>query len=574
VRNFRDHGRSSVSLMPFGYGDGGGGPTREMMSLGRIQADLEGSPRVRFGSAREFFVDAQDEYADPPVWSGEMYLEFHRGVFTSQARTKRGNRLGERLLSEAELWATTASIRCGTDYPHAEFESLWREVLLLQFHDILPGTAIAWVHREAEARHAAIAERLEAMISTSLAILAGSGDETFVVNSAPVAVGGNAARSSTVLAPRKRARGTIDESAIILESARLRVTITANGLISSVISIEGGDIEGGRELIPRGRFANLPQLHRDTPNQWDAWDLDASYRNTVTDLTAGTAELIENPTETYVAVTRGFGTSSITQRISLDETEPTIKIRSAVAWHERQKLLKLSFPFDVHADHSSSEIQFGHVKRAVHTNTSWDASKYEICAHRWLHVGEAGFGVAVANDSLYGHDVAREIDDGRVTTNVRQSLLRAPTFPDPDADQGEHGILTTVTIAPTVGDAVRAGYAANFPSRVIRGRRGIDSIIDVVGPAVVAETVKLAEDRSGDVIVRLYESEGGRASASLLFRFPIESVREVDLLERDLGSSARTVITSPGSDSVTVELRPFEVVTLRVQRRPETDQPS
>lgn len=566
VRNFSDHGRASVSLMPFGYGDGGGGPTREMMTMGRLQADLEGSPRVRFDTAREFFIEAQDEYSDPPVWSGEMYLEFHRGVFTSQARTKRGNRLGERLLAEAELWAATASIRCGAEYPYDEFESLWRELLLLQFHDILPGTAIAWVHREAEARHAAIADRLEKLIADRLDLLAGPGRDAFAVNSAPVAVRGIPARSGTVVADRERTRGTAEKGAIILESARLRVTITTNGLISSII-----DVESGRELIPRGRFANLPQLHNDIPNKWDAWDLDASYRNTVTNLETGTAELTESPTESHVTVTRAFGSSTITQRISLDAAAPTITIRSNIAWHERQKLLKLSFPLDVHADHSSSETQFGHVRRSVHTNTSWDASRYEFCAHRWLHVGEAGFGVAVANDSLYGHDVAREVDDGRVTTNVRQSLLRAPTFPDPDADQGDHEILTTVTVARTIGDAVRAGYAANFPAREVLGQRPIEPIIEVVGSAVLAEAVKLAEDRSGDVIVRLYESEGSRAEAEVRVGFPFESVREVDLLERDLESEERTTVTSRSSDSVTVKLRPFEVVTLRINR-PEVAQ--
>ena len=172
-RNFSEKGKATISLVPFGWGDGGGGPTREMIAAAHRTADLEGSPRVRIDSPAAFFRDAEAEYPDAPVWSGEMYLELHRGVLTSQLRTKQGNRRNEALLREAELWAATAALRTGLPYPYAILEDAWRSVLLLQFHDILPGSAIAWVHREAERRHEEVTAALGSVIERSLEALAG-----------------------------------------------------------------------------------------------------------------------------------------------------------------------------------------------------------------------------------------------------------------------------------------------------------------------------------------------------------------------------------------------------------------
>ncbi|WP_226966005.1 alpha-mannosidase [Tessaracoccus defluvii] len=203
VENFSDHAGAGTSLMPFGYGDGGGGPTREMMTLGRLQADLEGSARVQFDTPQAFFAEADEAYADRPVWAGEMYLEFHRGVFTSQSRTKRGNRRNEALLVEAELWWAQAAVLRGAAYPHDELDALWEQILLLQFHDILPGSSIAWVHREAEEAHAVATERLEALIDRALAVVVGEGDAELVANPAPSRCPGCPATAS---APRRRPR--------------------------------------------------------------------------------------------------------------------------------------------------------------------------------------------------------------------------------------------------------------------------------------------------------------------------------------------------------------------------------
>nr|MBW4095984.1 alpha-mannosidase [Acidobacteriota bacterium] len=181
-KNYREHGRGSVSLVPFGYGDGGGGPTREMLAAAERTADLEGSPTVSIGTAKSFFEQAQAEYVNPPVWVGEMYLELHRGTYTSQANTKRGNRRCEHLLRAAELWATTAAVYKGTAYPAEQLHRSWRSVLLQQFHDILPGSAIAWVHHDAERNYAAVEKELTELISASLAALTGPGTTRMLAN--------------------------------------------------------------------------------------------------------------------------------------------------------------------------------------------------------------------------------------------------------------------------------------------------------------------------------------------------------------------------------------------------------
>ncbi|GAA5016049.1 glycoside hydrolase family 38 C-terminal domain-containing protein [Terrabacter aeriphilus] len=581
-RQFAEKGRANTSLLPFGYGDGGGGPTREMLAAAARTRDLEGSPRVELGGPHQFFRDAQDEYPDPPVWSGEMYLEFHRGTYTSQARTKQGNRRSEHLLREAELWAATAAVQNGADYPYDALEQVWHTVLLQQFHDILPGTSIAWVHREAEARYAAVAEQLEASIATSLAELAGPGDDTLVFNSAPYAVGSASALGAGPVvaateavaapsgAPAPVTVGSDDAGGIVLDNGLVRAVVDGDGLLASVLDLRADS----RELLPPGSRGGLLQLHRDTPTQWDAWDIDEHYKRHTTDLV--TADLVKtvraDADGAAVRVVRSFGASRVEQLITLDAGSTVIGFDLDIDWHERQKLLKLAFPVDVHAERAASEIQFGHVNRPTHANTSWDVARFETCAHRWVHVGESGWGAAVVNDSTYGHDIGRTTRaEGGTTTTVRLSLLRAPVYPDPEADQGTHRLRVGLVVGAGIADAVREGYRINLPLREVRGGAVPAPLVRVEGSdAVVVEAVKLAEDRSGDVVVRLYEAHGGRARARLVPGFAVAEVVETDLLERPLAEPAALVDGGSADDTdaagATLSLRPFQIVTLRLRR--------
>ncbi|MEO5315678.1 glycoside hydrolase family 38 C-terminal domain-containing protein [Pseudarthrobacter sp. CC12] len=563
-RNYRDHGRGTVSLVPFGYGDGGGGPTREMLAAAARTADLEGSPKVRVGSAESFFRQAEEDYSALPVWVGEMYLELHRGTYTSQAQTKKGNRRSEHLLREAELWCATAAVRGGGayDYPGAELQRLWQLVLLQQFHDILPGSSIAWVHQDAERNYQAVESALEALISRAAAAMLGTGSRQFLLNAAPHSRDGVPALGAAepALSPEP-VRATPHDGGYVLDNGVIRAVVDADGLLSSL-----RDHASGREAIAPGQRGNLLELHRDTPNEWDAWDIDEFYRRNVTPLVhAESVRLDGGGGSAVVVVQRLAGTSPLTQRITLAPGSASLEITTSVDWQEREKLLKLGFALDVRADRSAAETQFGHVFRPTHTNTSWEAAKFEICAHRWIHVGEPGYGVAVSNSATYGHDVGRSIreSDGGTTTTVRLSLLRAPKFPDPDADRGRHELTVAIRPGAGIADAVQEGYRTNLAPRLVTGAHGVEPLFSVSNPALVIEAVKLAQDGSGDVVVRLYESLGQRSAGNITANFPVREVVPTDLLERP----AEAPGVEPCDNGAVLQLRPFQLVTLRFARK-------
>ncbi|MES4902920.1 MULTISPECIES: glycoside hydrolase family 38 C-terminal domain-containing protein [unclassified Streptomyces] len=609
-KNFADKGLASRSLVPFGWGDGGGGPTREMLEKARRLKSLEGSPRVEIERPSAFFAEAEREYgAKAPVWSGELYLELHRATYTTQAKTKQGNRRSEHLLREAELWATAAALRApGYAYPYDDLDRIWKTVLLHQFHDILPGSSIAWVHREARDTYERVRAELEQIVAAAVRALGGAPggapDGPVVLNASPYergevvtldaptaaalpqgapvqpldggraavavrlpALGAAAVHGDTPAAGGSQApvSALSDGRTIVLDNDVLRVVIDGDGLLTSV-----RDLAADRELIAPGARGNLLQLHPDHPNQWDAWDIDRHYRRVHTDLTdAESVELVESgPLRAAVRVVRAFGASGasrVTQEIRLSRGSRRLDITTEVDWQESEKVLKAAFPLDIHAKVSTSEIQFGHVDRATHTNTSWDAARFEICAHRWLRVAEPGYGAALLNDSTYGHDVTRtehaaEGGEGGpvLGTTVRLTLLRAPHSPDPETDLGTHRFSYALLPGAEVGDAVAEGLALNLPPRVLPAGPALPSLIGVDNPAITVESVKLAEDRGGDVVVRLYESRGGRASATLTTGFPVVSAQVTDLLERPLHEAAT------GEGGLALSLRPHEILTLRL----------
>ncbi|WP_432021960.1 alpha-mannosidase [Streptomyces parvus] len=590
-KNFADKGRATRSLVPFGWGDGGGGPTREMLERARRLRDLEGSPRVTVEKPSAFFAAAEEEYGErAPVWSGELYLELHRATYTTQAKTKQGNRRSEHLLREAELWATAASLRSPAHrYPYERLDRVWKTVLLHQFHDILPGSSIAWVHREARNTYEEVRAELADLVAEAVTSL-GAAEGLVALNSSPYdrfqvveldaeAAGalpsgarvqelgeGRAAAlarspglgagllDGAAVPERAVTAEASDAGAIVLDNGLLRVVVDGDGLVSSV-----HDLVAGREVLVPGARANLLQLHPDHPNQWDAWDIDRHYRNTRTDLTAADSVSLveEGPLRAAVRVVRSFGKSTVVQELRLAAGARQLDIDTEVDWQESEKVLKAAFPLDVHAERSTAEIQFGHVHRATHDNTSWDAARFEICAHRWLRVAEPGYGVALLNDSTYGHDVTRTPHPDGLGTTVRLTLLRAPHSPDPHTDLGTHRFRYALAPGAEVTDAVREGLALNLPLRAAVAPV-VPALVSTGHPAVTVESVKLAEDRSGDVIVRLYESAGGRARTRLTVSFPVTEARITDLLERPLHPA------ETDGDGLVLDLRPFQILTVRL----------
>ncbi|MEU3279145.1 alpha-mannosidase [Streptomyces antibioticus] len=563
ARNFKDKGLARHSLAPTGWGDGGGGTTREMVAKAARLRDLEGSATVTWETPAAFFAKARAEHPEPPVWVGELYLELHRATLTSQAGTKQGNRRSEHLLREAELWAATAAVRTGFPYPYAELDRIWKTVLLHQFHDILPGSSIAWVHREARATYARVAAELTAIIDAAQRSLAGEGTTPLVFNAAPHARDGvPAGGANTPVAHGRTTLAARPDGGHVLDNGLLRVEIDARGLV-----VSARDIAADRETVAPGRAANLLQLHPDFPNMWDAWDVDEFYRNTVTDLT-DTDEVTAGEDGASVRIVRTFGASRAVQVLSLPAGERRLVIDTEVDWHETEKFLKLAFPLDVHAERYASETQFGHVHRPTHTNTSWEAARFEACNHRFVHLEEPGWGVAVVNDTTYGHDVTRAVRDepgadGGTTTTLRVSLLRAPRFPDPETDQGVHRFRHALVPGATIGDAVREGWRLNLPARTVTGAHAVAPLVSVDRDQVVVTAVKLADDGSGDVVVRFHEAHGGRARATLTTGFGLVGATVTDLLERPLSDAPAP---EADGDRITVGLRPFELVTLRLRR--------
>ncbi|WP_042394451.1 alpha-mannosidase [Streptacidiphilus carbonis] len=607
--NFAEKGVAGRSLVPFGHGDGGGGPTPSMLEKARRLRDLEGSPRVVVEAPDAFFAAAQAEYDQLPVWRGELYLENHRGTYTSQARTKRGNRRAEALLREAELWSATAAVQAGADYPFERLERIWRRVLLNQFHDILPGSSIAWVHRQAEREYGEIQRELEQVIGTAVAQLPGapgflnsgplprrevafltpeqmpdrtaadgpdgtagqllSDGRTALLAQAP------ALGSGTATVPAQPVTASAEDGGYVLDNGRLRVVVDRRGLVTSV-----HDHAADREAIAPGAAGNLLQVHPDDPTLWSAWNLDAYYRDTVRDLDRAESVTLTDagPLLAAVRVERTHGASRFVQHIELAAESPWLTVRNDIDWQERDTVLKAAWPIDVHAEHESAEIQFGHVRRPTHENTSWDAARFELWGHRWIHVGEWGWGAALLTDSTYGHDLHRDTrTDGGTTTTVRLSLLRAPHSPDPQADRGRHRFSYAFAPGAGVEQAIAGGYALSLPLRAAAVRAAPLVVLD--NDAVLVESVKLADDRSGDVVVRLYESGGGAAAARLSTGFPLAAAWDCDLLEQPWpqpvpGEPSGTTELRPaavpaqGPDGLRLRLRPFQILTLRLRPEP------
>jgi len=565
-RQFKENRIATRSIAPVGWGDGGGGTTREMTGKAARLADLEGSAKVEWIHPDEFFDAAKAELPDPAVWVGELYLELHRGTLTSQHATKALHRWAEQALIEAELWAATAAVRLGTPYPHDELDRLWETVLLHEFHDILPGTSIAWVHREAVSVLSGVLDEARALSDAARTALAGEGDRelVFTPTSVGVAPGARALGAAAVsgssskdgAADRAATPTTLAETAegFLLENDLVAVTVSTEGLIVSAV-----DKASGREVIPAGRAANLFQLHQDFPNMWDAWDIDRYYRNRVDDLTAVSSfsASVQDGVATIV-VERPFSASSLRPTITLAPGSRTVQLLNEIEWHETEKLLKLAFPLDLFARETAAETQFGYQRRVTHVNTSWEAAKFETSMHRFVLVQEdGGFGAALVNDSIYGYDTTRDADGDDVTTTVRLSLLRAPRFPDPDTDHGRHEIRVGLVIGADAAIATAEGIALNAAETVVRGANEIEPLVSVAGDGIVVSSVKLADDRSGDVIVRVYEALGRRATGSLSVGFAHGGIREVSLIE-DEREAPRT--------GEALSLRPFEVRTLRIAR--------
>jgi alpha-mannosidase len=568
-------------LYLFGYGDGGGGPTEQMVATAELLEDVPGLPQVRLGRSDSFFERLLDrvENVSLPTWSGDLTMEGHRGTYTSQARTKRANRDTEKLLREAEwanAWAVIEGL-AGDRQP--EIDGAWETLLRNQFHDILPGSSIAQVYVDTAAEHASAQALLRQVRDDALATFTSAeGRTSSVVSSTPwprsqvvdrpdgqlvrvqvPAYGFAPLSSAESLANADGAPAatvTREGHGWLLDNGHVRVVVDACGEISSLV-----DRVTDREVVASGRSVNGLVLYEDRPLTWDAWDIDPFYADKATPLREAAsidARVVGDGLRAEVRVVRRSGDTTIEQLLILDAGARMLEVVTDVDWRERNVLLRATFPFDTGARHVTAGRPFGSVELPVHRNTSWEQARFEVVVHGWLDLSDGAGGVALLTDGTYGH--------GAEASTLGLSLLKSGAWPDPHADEGRHRFR--YALLPHAGTwqeagVPRAAFELGTPLRVVEGPAASSrSLLHVEGAGVVAETVKVADDGTG-LVVRLIETHAAGATVRLRLERAPSSAERTDLAERSLAD-----LTLRGHE-VDVTLRPHEVVTLRLRWRPE-----
>lgn len=564
---------SNEVLLTFGYGDGGGGPTEDDLELGRRgKHGVPGSPNALIGTAGEFLKRLEKRIeGDPrlPVWQGELYLEYHRGTYTTQARNKLHNRKGEFLLQNAELGSVISRSLFGTPVPKAALDGAWKTLLTNQFHDIIPGSSIREVYEQSEKDYAEVFSVGGSIVQDLTKRLASSADprDGYVIfnptgfrTRGTVVIDGKTVRTGPVppmgyaLISELQDKNRVSIRDRKVETDRFSVTFDDHWQIVSLY-----DRENGREVLKPNSIGNELRLYDDYPDKYDAWEFQAYSRETyrtVTDVSS--EEVIDDGIRKGIRIGRVFGASRLVQTVWFYEDGETIEFETAVQWHERHKMLKAAFPVDVLSDKATFEIQFGTIERPTHFNTSWDQARFESCVQKFADLSDGGYGVSVLNDCKYGYDV----HDGV----IQLSLLRSPTNPDPEADQGEQRF--TYAVAPHRGtlhesNTVRLAYELNQPMIAVKpsgDRTTVPfewSAAECDQPNVVLETVKPSEDGSGTVL-RFYETANRRCQANVRLGLPATRVELCDLLER-------VIEPVPYKDgSFSLSFGNYEIVTVKI----------
>jgi alpha-mannosidase len=574
----------STRLLPFGWGDGGGGPTRDHLEFLRRLWDLEGVPRTRMTAPVRYFHHQEMLGAPSARYVGELYFQAHRGTYTSQACTKRGNRQSELALREAELWAAAAMALKGVTYPVATMDEAWKSVLLNQFHDIIPGSSIHRVYEEAEAAYAQVIAMAGAVVDEAAAALTDGAPAVTAFNSLswprtalialPAGMAGAANEAGKAL-PAQAIDGTtwveanlpacgwttlhpatsrpiasdLHATPGLLENELLRVHINDRGEITSIF-----DKESGREWT--AGLCNRFQMYKDVPTWFDAWDIDSMYPLTpvALDEPVTIAVTAAGPLLASLRVTRALHDSTLTQEITLRRGSRRVDFHTVIDWQERHKLLKVAFPVDLHANEAIHEIQFGHIRRPNHASRPFDADRFEVSNHKWTALAEENRGFAILNDCKYGVNV--------LGNSINLTLLKAALAPDMTADRGRQEFTYAFYAwngSLAESEVVRQAYDLNCPAITASGAAGERSLFSVDAPNVIIEAVKPAEDGSGDIIVRLYEGKRMKTRCALTTSLPVVQAQQTDMLE----NVQEGLLCEEGT--IALELRAFEVKTVRLR---------
>ncbi|XP_062847801.1 alpha-mannosidase 2C1 [Trichomycterus rosablanca] len=583
VKNNKDKGRANHSAMLFGFGDGGGGPTQVMLDRLHRVHDTDGLPRVKMSSPDRLFSELQSDSGLLCTWSGELFLELHNGTYTTQAQIKLGNRKCETLLHDIEVISCLALCQnTGFSYPTKELQELWRLLLLNQFHDVIPGSCIEMVVEDALKYYKEIQKTGTRLFHSACEVLKSSpmleaGSNTAVLNTLPwertevIALAEEGTHTKLALvkapsvgvAPIKESNKPVspvsvtvqDDGTIKMENGLLQAVFDKMGRLLSLILVQIN-----RETIPDGSFGNQFVLFDDVPLYWDAWDVmdyHLQTRKPIVDVVQPVKVQSSGGLRGSITFSlRISGNSIITQEVILDANCPYIKFNTQVDWAEAHKFLKVEFPVQVRSASATYEIQFGHLQRPTHRNTSWDWARFEVWGHKWADLSEHGFGVALLNDCKYGYSVHQNI--------MTLSLLRAPKAPDVNADMGHHQF--TYAVMPHKGSFQDAGviqhaYNLNSPLHLIEDVRITDpwSAFTVSPAAVILETMKQAEARKDALVVRLYESHGSSVNAVLRTFIPVQQAWHCNMLECPSHPAAVT------DSQITLTFKPFQIITLLLQ---------
>lgn len=578
-------------LIAFGYGDGGGGPTREMLETSkRMEKGIRGIPKVRQEFAGNYFEELEERVEGNkslPVWEGELYFEYHRGTYTSMGRNKRSNRKCEQLLMDAEL----LEVLTGTSEKE-EMDKIWRTVLLNQFHDILPGSSIAEVYEVTKKEYAEIESRLAEMIAEKLNLLMDGGqdkisvfntlgfDRNDVVSLGDCHAAALTDESGKIYPVQETAQGAVayitdipakggktlqlldtvkEEASRIqitengIETPFYRISIDENGLFTSIY-----DKECDREVLKAGEKGNLLRMYEDKPMHYDCWDIDMYYSEKYWD--AEKADKIqwteEGPVRATLEIQRTISNSVIKQEIHFYADSRRIDFSTWVDWKEHQHLLKVHFPVNIHSDEATFEVQFGNLKRKIHGNTSWDEARFESCGQKWMDISEGHYGVSLLNDCKYGYSAK--------DSNIALTLIKSGIEPNKTADQEEH--VFTYALYPhkemwSAAGTVQEAYKLNQPAYATKGelKNTGKSFISTDKDNIIIETVKPAENGDG-MIVRLYDCENSLTKATLTFaEGMLESVEECNLMEE------KEADIEACGNSFTVSVKPYEIKTYRVR---------
>lgn len=581
----------ATRLVQYGHGDGGGGANRDDMEFLRRLENLEGVPRTRQGSPIDFFEDQVERGIPDAKYVGELYYPAHRGTYTTQAQLKRLNRKTEIGFREFELWGAAAELLQRKAYPYERMDHLWKQLLLHHFHDILPGTSIHRVHEEAQAELARLHETMHVMAGeTRASLLESKSSGVTVFNSLswdrkelvalPDGVQaiadhtGNAVpvqwHDGTLYAELESPSmgwstyGVIREEQEVPTVASSAVWATKSHLENEYLTIEMNDRGDLISIVDKqtgtewaADSCNAIAMYRDQPSAFDAWEIDRRYQASKVALEdkAVITVTANGPLFANIRIERKLHESTMVQDIRIRTGSRRVEFHTTVEWNEKNKMLRVDFPVRIHANESMQEIQFGYVRRPNHASRPHDADRFEVSQHKWTALAETNRGFALLNDCKYGVAVKDQ--------TISMTLLRSPSYPDETSDQGTQQFTYAFLFwdgAFHDSRVIQEAYELNYPLHALSGTRSLteQSLLQVDQANVIAETVKLAEDGSGDWIIRLYESKGSSASCGIRVGLSYSALFETDMLERNLTE------LPVENDRISLQFRPFEVKTIRL----------